>query len=373
MTVAIPLLDLKAQYLSIKDQIDQAVLGVLDSCRFILGPEMKALEQEIAAYCGARQAIAVANGTDALVMALHACDIGPGDEVITSPFTFFATAETIANVGATPVFVDIDPVTLNIDVDKIEEKITTRTRAILPVHIFGQMVNMDKIMSLAEKYKLKVIEDAAQAIGAEYQGRKAGSIGDAGTFSFFPTKNLGGYGDGGMVITQDDQMAEKIRMLRFHGCKTKYYHEEIGYNSRLDEIQAAILRVKFKYLDEWNTARRNKAEVYDRLFKPLADQGKLILPGKDPKAKAVYHLYVLRSDQRDKISAALDEKKIASAIYYPVPLHLQNAFAYLGYHIGDLPIAEQACSQALAIPCYPELTQEQQEQIAATVYAAHES
>jgi len=367
--VQIPLLDLKAQYLSIKEEINNAVLDVLDSCRFILGPEMKALEDEIAAYCGTRNAIAVANGTDALVLSLQACKIGPGDEVITSPFTFFASAETIANVGATPVFVDIDPVTLNIDVDLIEKNITPRTKAIIPVHIFGQMAEMDKIMALAEKHGLRVIEDAAQAIGAEYLGKKAGAFGDAGTFSFFPTKNLGGYGDGGMVVTNNDQIAEKIRMLRFHGCKNKYYHEEVGYNSRLDEIQAAILRVKFKYLDQWNQARRRKAEAYDKLLAPLAEQGKLVLPGKDPKARPVYHLYVLRSDDREKIAISLDQNQIASAVYYPLPLHLQNAFAYLGYQAGDLPVAEEACTQALAIPCYPELTEEQQAKIVEVIYS----
>lgn len=370
MCVAIPLLDLKAQYLSIKPEIDKAVLNVLDSCRFIFGPEMKALEDEIAAYCGTRHAIAVGNGTDALVLALQACKIGPGDEVITSPFTFFASAETIANVGATPVFVDIDPLTLNIDVNKIEARITSRTKAIIPVHIFGQMSNMDKIMTIAEKYKLRVIEDAAQAIGAEYRGQKAGSIGDVGTLSFFPTKNLGAYGDGGMVVTNEDQMADKIRRLRFHGCQTKYYHEEIGQNSRLDEIQAAILRVKFRYLDGWNTARRTKAQIYDRLLGPLAETGALVLPGRDPLANPVYHLYVIRFTDREKVISALNKKGISCGIYYPLPLHFQKAFSYLGYQAGDLPVAEEACSQALAIPCYPELTQEQQEEIVRTVFTA---
>lgn len=370
MKVTIPLLDLKAQYLSIKDEIDKAVLNVLDSCRFILGPEMKALEDEIAEYCGTKHAIAVANGTDALVLALQACKIGPGDEVITSPFTFFASAETIANVGATPVFVDIDPLTLNLDVGKIEARITPRTKAIIPVHIFGQMAEMDKIIALAEKYKLKVIEDAAQAIGADYQGQKAGSFGDVGTFSFFPTKNLGGYGDGGMVVTSDGQIADKIRMLRFHGCKSKYYHDEIGQNSRLDEIQAAILRVKFRYLDNWNEARRLKAQHYDRLLAPLAEQGKLVLPGKDPQALQVYHLYVIRFEEREKAAMALNENGIACGVYYPLPLHLQNAFSYLGYRVGDLPVAEEACGKALAIPCYPELTKEQQEEIAQVIINA---
>jgi len=368
--VAIPLLDLKAQYLSLKPEIDQAILNVLDSGKFVFGPEMKALEQEIAAYCGTDYAVAVANGTDALVLALHACEIKPGDEVITSPFTFFASAECIANLGATPVFVDIDPVTLNIDVNKIEANLTSRTKAIIPVHIFGQMVDMESLMQMARVYDLKVIEDAAQAIGAEYKGKKAGSYGDVGTFSFFPTKNLGAYGDGGMLVTNDEYIAEKTRVLRFHGCKTKYYHEEIGYNSRLDEIQAAILRVKFRYLEAWNEARREKAAIYDRLLEPLVQQGKLTLPGKDPQAKPVYHLYVLRSADREKIAMELHARGIASGVYYPLPLHLQKAFAHLGYKPGDLPVAEKACTEALAIPCYPELTIAQQEEIAEVIYAA---
>lgn len=368
--MSIPLLDLKAQYLQIKEEIDDAILKVLDSCQFVFGPEMKRLEDGVAVYCGTKHAVAVGNGTDALVLALQACKIGPGDEVITTPFTFFASAETIASVGATPVFVDIDPATLNIDSHKIEEKITAHTKAIIAVHIFGQMAAMDKIMELAAKYRLKVIEDGAQAIGAEFQGRKAGSFADAGTFSFFPTKNLGGYGDGGMVVTNDDQIADKIRTLRFHGSRKKYYHEEIGQNSRLDEIQAAILNVKFQYLEAWNASRREKARVYDTLLSSLSGQGKIILPGKDPEALQVYHLYVLRSEQRETIAAALKENGIASGVYYPVPLHLQKAFAYLGYSRGDLPVAEKACTQALAIPCYPEITLEQQQQIVSVIYSA---
>ncbi|MFA6808209.1 MAG: DegT/DnrJ/EryC1/StrS family aminotransferase [Eubacteriales bacterium] len=368
--MSIQLLDLRAQYLTIKGEIDGAVLKVLDSCRFILGPEMKALEEEIAAYCGTKHAVAVGNGTDALIIALESCNIGKGDEVITSPFTFFASAETIANVGATPVFADIDSVTLNLDIDKLEEKITSRTKAIIPVHIFGQMLDIEKIMKLAEKYNLKVIEDAAQAIGAEYRGRKAGSIGNVGTFSFFPTKNLGGYGDGGMIVTNDKEIADKARMLRFHGCKTKYYHDQIGHNSRLDEIQAAILRVKFKYLDNWNKLRRYKAQRYDNLLEDAAKEGKLILPGIDAEGIPVYHLYVLRTDKREKLMKVLKDKEIACAIYYPVPLHLQEAFAYLGYKEGDFPVAEKACTQALAIPCYPELADDKLEEIAKVVSSA---
>lgn len=362
----IPLLDLKAQYLTIKPEIDEAVLNVLDSAKFILGPEMKAFEAEMAAYCGVKEAIAVGNGTDALVLALKGLGVGPGDEVITSPFTFFASAETIAQVGATPVFVDIDPVTLNMDLDKLEEKITPRTKAIIPVHIFGQMVDIDRVMEIAARHDLKVIEDSAQAIGSEYRGKKAGSVGHAGTFSFFPTKNLGAYGDAGMIVTDDEHLAAHLRMLRFHGCHTKYYHDEIGYNSRMDEMQAAILRVKFKYIDQWNAARREKAKVYDELLANLL----LTLPGVDPKGTPVYHLYVFRTEMREQIMEALKNAGIASAIYYPVPLHLQRAFRDLGYKEGDFPVAEKACQEAMAIPCYPELTLEQQKEIVSVIQAA---
>jgi len=361
--MSIPLLDLKAQYLTIKDEIDQAIMAVLDSSVYILGPQMKALEKEIAAFCGTEDAVAVANGTDALVLTLKAFGIGPGDEVITTPFTFFASAETVAQVGATPVFVDIDPVTLNMDLNQLEKKITPRTKAIIPVHIFGQMVDVERVMEIAARHDLKVIEDAAQAIGAEYRGKKAGSIGHAATFSFFPTKNLGAYGDAGMIVTNDKNLAAHLRMLRFHGCQTKYYHEEIGYNSRLDEMQAAILRVKLRYLDQWNEGRREKAKVYDQL---LADT-KIQLPGRDPLATPIYHLYVLRTDERSTLMERLKAGGVANAIYYPVPLHLQRAFRTLGYKAGDFPVAEKACEQALAIPCYPELSLEQQHEIAALV------
>jgi len=359
----IPLLDLQAQYQTIKEEINQAIQNVLDSSVYILGPEMKTLEKEIAAFCGTKEAVAVANGTDALVLTLKALGIGPGDEVITTPFTFFASAETIALVGATPVFVDIDPVTLNIDLTQLEGKITSKTKAIIPVHIFGQMVDVEKIMEIAARHDLKVIEDAAQAIGAEYGGKKAGSIGHASTFSFFPTKNLGAYGDAGMIVTNDEDLASQLRMLRFHGSKTKYYHDEIGYNSRLDELQAAILRVKLRYLDVWNESRREKAKVYDQLLAGAAVQ----IPGRDPQALPIYHLYVLRTEERRALMERLKAGGVANAIYYPVPLHLQKAFRTLGYKVGDFPVAEKACEQALAIPCYPELSFEQQQEIAAII------
>lgn len=359
----IPLLDLQAQYLTIKEEINEAIQNVLDSSVYILGPQMKTLEKEIAAFCGTKEAVAVANGTDALVLTLKAFGIGPGDEVITTPFTFFASAETIAQVGATPVFVDIDPVTLNMDLTQLEGKITSKTKAIIPVHIFGQMVDVEKIMEIAARYDLKVIEDAAQAIGAEYRGKKAGSIGHASTFSFFPTKNLGAYGDAGMIVTNDEDLAAQLRMLRFHGCKIKYYHDEIGYNSRLDELQAAILRVKLRYLNVWNEGRREKAKMYDQLLADAAVQ----IPGRDPQALPIYHLYVLRTEERSAIMERLKAGGVANAIYYPVPLHLQKAFRDLGYKAGDFPVAEKACEQALAIPCYPELSVEHQQEIAAIV------
>lgn len=354
----IPLLDLQAQYLTIKEDINQAIQNVLDSSVYILGPEMKTLEKEIAAFCGTKEAVAVANGTDALVLTLKAYGIGPGDEVITTPFTFFASAETIAQVGATPVFVDIDPVTLNMDLTQLEGKITPKTKAIIPVHIFGQMLDVERVMEIAARHDLIVIEDAAQAIGAEYRGRKAGSIGNAGTFSFFPTKNLGAYGDAGMIVTNDEHLAGQLRMLRFHGCRIKYYHEEIGYNSRMDEIQAAILRIKLQHLDRWNQGRREKAKYFDQHLPQV-----VTLPGQDPNAIPIYHLYVIRTDERKDMMDRLAEGGVASAIYYPVPLHLQRAFQNLGYKVGDFLVAEKACEQALAIPCYPELTIEQQEWI----------
>ena len=364
--MGIPLLDLKAQYQTIKPEIDEAVAKVLESAHFIFGPESKVLEKEIAAYCGAKEGVGVGNGTDALVLTLRAMGVGPGDEVITSPFTFFASAETVAAVGATPVFVDIDPFTLNMDLNQLESKITPRTKAIIPVHIFGQMVDVEKVMEIAARHDLKVIEDSAQAIGAQYKGYRAGAKSDAATFSFFPTKNLGGYGDGGMVVTQDEHLADEIRVLRFHGCRTKYYHDEIGYNSRLDELQAAILRVKLRYLDEWNEQRRQKAVYYDQL---LAGQG-LTLPVVDKEGIPVYHLYVVRSPERENMMAKLKAHDIGTAVYYPVPLHLQRAFQDLGYKEGDFPQAENACREAFALPCFPELTSGQQEEIVKVLLGA---
>lgn len=356
----IPLLDLKGQYYAIKDEVDAAIKGVLENGQFILGPQVKALEHDIASYVGLPYAIGVGNGTDALVIALRACGIGPGDEVITSPFTFFASAESISAVGAKPVFVDIDPDTFNIDASKIEQTITPRTRAIIPVHLFGQTADMDAIMDIARKYDLMVIEDACQAMGAEYKGRKAGSFGHAACFSFFPTKNLGTYGDGGMIVTNDADVDKKARMLRAHGSTKKYYHEMIGYNSRLDELHAAILNVKFKYLDRWNDMRRHNAEIYDELLK---DTG-VTVPYAAPYAKHIYHQYVVQCDDRDGLAAALKAKGVATGVYYPLPLHLQNAYKDLGYKRGDMLYAEAACDRVLALPMYPELERHQIEHVA---------
>lgn len=352
----IPLLDLKAQYESLKEEINSAVLGVLESGHYILGPEVKELEKEIADYCGVKYGIGVANGTDALLLSLVAFGIGEGDEVITSPFTFFASAEVISQTGATPVFVDVEPNTYNLDVKMLEKKISSRTKAIIPVHIFGQMADMDEVMELAQKYNLVVIEDACQAIGAEYKGKKAGSIGNAGCFSFFPTKNLGGYGDGGVIVTNDEALANKLRILRAHGSHPKYYHSMIGYNSRLDEIQAAPLRVKCKHIDEWNKKRSEKAKIYNEQLKATP----LITPHHADNRNHCYHLYIVQSEKREELIDFLKKEGVSTGIYYPVPLHLQEVYKDLGYEEGSLPVSEELAKRTFAIPLYPELTKEQQ-------------
>lgn len=359
----IPLLDLKTQYHNIKSEIDKAIESVLDSGQFILGPQVKRLEESIAAYIKASYAIGVGNGTDALVIALRACGIGPGHEVITAPFTFFASAESVSAVGAKPVFVDIDPKTFNIDAAKIEKAITSKTRAIIAVHLFGQTADMESIMDIAKKHDLLVIEDACQAMGAEYMGKKAGSLGHVACFSFFPTKNLGTYGDGGIIVTSDAQIEQKARMLRAHGSTKKYYHEMIGYNSRLDELHAAILNVKLKYLDQWNEKRRRNAAIYDKLLKECG----VVTPYVAPYAKHIYHQYVIQVERRDELAATLKAKGIASAVYYPLPLHLQKAYKDLGYREGDMPYAEAACKKVLALPMYPELEPEQIEYVAEAI------
>ena len=349
----------KAQYETIKDEINEAIREVLESQRFILGPKVEELEEKIADYCDVKYGVGVASGTDALLLSLMAIGVGLGDEVITTPFTFFAIAGSISRLGAKPVFVDIDPKTYNINPQLIEEKITDKTRAIIPVHLYGQCADMDTILEIAERHSLYVIEDAAQSVGARYKGRKAGSMGHLGCLSFFPTKNLGGYGDGGMVLTNDKELAEKIRVLRVHGSKPKYYHSIVGCNSRLDAIQAAILLAKFKYLDEWNEARRRNARIYDFLF---ADMG-VVTPCSEDFNYHIYNQYVIRVKQRDNLRQVLNEAGVGTEIYYLVPLHLQKCYSDLGYREGSLPASEEAPKQVLALPIYPELTQEQQEQI----------
>ncbi|NJD02101.1 MAG: DegT/DnrJ/EryC1/StrS family aminotransferase [Ruminiclostridium sp.] len=389
----IPLIDLNSQYDIIKDEISRAVLDVLESGQYIQGQKVKELEKSMAGYTGARHAIACANGTDALILSLHACGISEGDEVITTPFTFFATAEAISRVGAIPVFVDVDRYTFNINANLIEEKISNRTKAIIPVHIFGQPSEMDAINELAQKYQLYVIEDACQAIGAKYKGRRVGSLGDAACFSFFPTKNLGACGDGGMVTTSNDRLAAIIRALRVHGSGNaglqaynllsdenvqdfeeagnnhsvtdgaKYFNYLIGYNSRLDEIQAAILLVKLKYMDKWNEARSNTADYYDSM---LQDTG-VKVPETIKEAESVFHMYILQAENRDKLTQYLMQKGISTGIYYPVPLHLQKAYRSLGYKPGDLPVSEYLAARTFAIPIYPELTEDKKRYIVDTL------
>jgi dTDP-4-amino-4,6-dideoxygalactose transaminase len=354
----IPLLDLNAQYKDIKSDVMSAIEEVIDSKQFILGAKVKELETDIASYCGVNHAVGVSSGSDALIIALMAIDIKPGDEVITSPFTFFATAGAISRLGAIPVFVDIDPDTYNIDPRKIEEKVTSKTKAIVPVHLFGQMADMDPIMAIANKHTLFVIEDGAQAIGSTYTSddgieRKAGSIGHIGCFSFFPSKNLGGCGDGGIVTTNDETLFEKMKVLRVHGSKPKYYHSLVGGNFRLDTIQAAILLVKLPLLEGQHEGRRKNADILSKNITSC------ITPVIHEKCKSIYNQYTVRSDERDKLIVRLKENNIGHAIYYPVCLHLQDCFSYLGYKEGGFPEAEKASKEVFSIPVYPELSNSQ--------------
>lgn len=360
----IPLLDLKAQYRSIKAEIDAAVAAVFESQYFILGPTVQACEKALADYCHAKHAIGVSSGTDALLMCLMAENIGPGDEVITTPYSFFATAGCIARLGAKPVFVDIDPVTFNINPALIEAAITPRTKAIMPVHLFGQLADMDAIMQIARSRNLVVIEDACQAIGAEHKGRRAGSIGDYGCFSFFPSKNLGGAGDGGAITTNDPARAEKLIWLRNHGMNPKYYHKMIGGNFRLDALQAAVVHVKLKHLDRWTEGRQRNAAQYDKL---LAGAG-VELP-KVTTDRHIFNQYCIRAAQRDALLAFLQKREIGCEIYYPVPLHLQECFASLGYRPGSMPESEKAAKTSLALPIYPELSGEQLAHVAGAIRA----
>ncbi len=359
----VPLLDLKRQYSALKKELEQAVLSVIAETKFIMGPEVVIFEKEAAEYCGSKYSIGVASGTDALLLALRACEVGPGDEVITPSFTFFSTAGTITRLGATPVFVDIDPDTYNIVPELIESKITPKTKVIMPVHLYGQCADMDPINRIAQKHHLKVVEDAAQAIGSKYKGKKAGAMGDFGCFSFFPSKNLGAAGDGGLVTTDSPDMAEFIRILRFHGAKPKYFHSFIGYNSRLDTIQAAILSVKLKYLDGWTARRREHALVYNSAFKGLD----IITPQEEDFNYHIYNQYTIAVKNRDKLSAVLKENQIGHEIYYPVPLHLQECYRSLGYKEGDLPVTERKAKDVISLPIYPELTTEEQDFVIETV------
>lgn len=350
----VPFVDLRAQYATIVQEIDEATKKILCNTDFILGQDVGLFEEEFAAYCEARYAVGVDSGTSALELLLRAYEIGPGDEVITAANTFIATAFAITDAGATPVLVDIDSDTYNIDVSRLEDAITPRTRAIMPVHLYGQAADMDPIMEIARRHDLVVIEDACQAHGAQYKGRRVGSIGHAAAFSFYPAKNLGAYGDGGLAVTHDEQIAKTLHMLRDYGQSKKYHHIVRGYNHRLDTLQAAVLRVKLPYLDSWNAARRQHAELYNELF---ADSP-AVTPIEAGYAESVYHLYVIRINNRDELQAHLKTKGIATGIHYPVPIHLQPAYQHLSYRRGDFPVTEACAGEILSLPMYPELHRE---------------
>jgi dTDP-4-amino-4,6-dideoxygalactose transaminase len=362
MAARVPLLDLPRQTAAIRAELDAAIARVLDHGQFVLGPEVRALETLFAEYCGTRFAVSCASGSDALLLALMALGVGPGDKVVTTPFTFFATAGSIAHLKATPVFVDIDPVSFNMDPGRLEDLLkqcTAGVKAIMPVHLFGQCAEMDAINEIAARFGIPVIEDAAQAVGAEYKGRRAGSLSLCGCFSFFPTKNLGAFGDGGMMTTDDAELAERLRVLRVHGSRTKYYHEAVGINSRLDSIQAAILMVKMKYLDEWTERRRANAAAYAEFLTGLHAQTPVELPG----MKHVYNQYTVRVANRDQVRRRLGEAGIGSEVYYPVPLHLQECFAGLGYRPGDLPHSEAAAHEVLSLPIEPGVSRDDVETV----------
>ena len=384
----IPFLDLKAQYQTIREEINQKIMEVITSQNFVLGTEVESLEKDVAAYSGARYAVGVSSGSDALIISLMVLDVGENDAVVTTPFTFFATAGAIARVKARPVFCDIEKRGYNLDPEKLAELLETHSnkhgeppiKAVIPVHLYGQCADMTPIVSLAKKYDLSVIEDAAQAIGAEYPAaegiKRACSLGDTGTLSFFPSKNLGGFGDGGMVLTNDEGLAQKLRLLRVHGSRNKYFYDVIGGNFRLDALQAAVLRVKFRHLEEWQKKRIEKASYYDRIFREsgLGEEGLVQTPEalyKDSGAANfhTYHQYVIRAKNRDPLKKFLNDKGVNTAIYYPLPLHLQKCFAYLGYKEGDLPVSEEVAHEVLALPVYPELTSDQQDFIVSSIRA----
>lgn len=365
----IPLVELTRQYKQIKEAIDDGIIAALEKGVFILGENVEKFEAEAAAYCGTKYAVGVANGTDALELALKAFEIGAGDEVITTPFTFIATTESICVNGARPVFVDIEKDTYNINPALIEEKITPRTKAIMPVHLFGHPCDISAIMAIAKKHNLKVIEDCAQAIGADVKSKRVGSFGDIGCFSFFPSKNLGCYGDGGMVVTNDKAAADKIRMLRVHGQASKYQHELEGRNSRLDELQAVVLRIKIRHLDSWNDMRRRNAALYTNLLKRL--DSKLILPVEREGVKHVYNIYNVRTPKRDALKDFLSSRGVATAVYYPIPLHLQKVYQALGCRRGNFPNSEKASLEVLALPVFPEITEEEISFVAVAISDFH--
>jgi dTDP-4-amino-4,6-dideoxygalactose transaminase len=372
----VPLLDLKPQYQSLKKELDEALLRIAESQYFILGPEVEKMEKELSGYLDCKHAYGVSSGTDALLLALMALDVKPGDEVIVPTYSFFATAGVVSRLNAVPVFTDIDPATFNINPKEIEKKVTRKTKAIIPVHLYGQSCEMTEVMRMAAKYNLKVVEDAAQAIGSQYKdGRSTGAIGTVGCFSFFPSKNLGCFGDGGLITTNDDELAEKIRILRVHGAEPKYYHKIIGGNFRLDALQAAVIRIKLPHLDSWSNKRRMNAETYTSLFTDaglsegtgeltFTGKNKVLLPKPVYKSSGlrnyhIYNQYIIRVEYRNELRKFLGENKIGTEIYYPVPFHLQECFSGLGYQKGDFPAAEEAADTSLALPIYPELSSEQ--------------
>jgi len=368
----VPLLDLKAQYETIRDEIEPAVKEVFESQHFILGTKVKEFEEQIARYCGVRYAVGCASGTDALLLALMALNVGPGDEVITSPYTFFATGGSVARLGAQLVFCDIKAGTYNLDPDLLEEAITERTRAIIPVHLYGLVAEMDRIHEIAVSHSIPVIEDAAQAVGASALFGKAGSLGTMGCFSFFPSKNLGGAGDGGMVVTDDEAYAEKVGILRVHGSSPKYYHKVVGINSRLDAIQAAVLQVKLRHLEDWSAKRLSNAMTYNRLFVEKGLSGMVTTPVIPEGYKHIFNQYVIRVRYRDELREYLRENNVGTEVYYPVPLHLQECFAGLGYTEGDMPVSEEAARSTLALPVYPELTDEMLEYVTDVIKAFYQ-
>lgn len=375
--ISVPLLDLRGQYSNLRTEIREVIDKICDAQTFILGPEVDAFEKEVAKYSGASFGVGVSSGTDALLVAMMALNVGPGDEVITSPYTFFASASTVARLGAKPVFVDIDPITYNINSEEIESKISSRTKAIIPVHLYGQCAQMDKIMGIAKKHGLAVIEDACQAIGSEHKGERAGSIGTMGCFSFFPSKNLGGFGDAGMVTTNDQGLSDLLKALRMHGSVKQYYHHYLGGNFRLDALQAGILRVKLKHLEAWAQKRRQNADFYRKAFFDAGiigdyasyNQGKsfVCLPSDASDGRHIYNQFVIRAKRRDELMKYLQDRKVGCQIYYPLSLHLQPCFEYLGGKVGDFPESEKASKETLALPIYPELSNEQLSYVVTTI------